>query len=193
MWAIMMVAPSGQERGIAMLYNVAQLLKEGVGATRRYQVSDPVEYPAEGWAKVTPQGTVSLLRTPQGLLVQAKLELSIPEQCGRCLEPFSQALVADIEEEFLPVADVNTGVPLEVPRDEDVFTMDDRHMLDLTEALRQAIILARPMQPLCRPACAGLCPNCGRDLNQGACDCAQAPGDPRWAGLNDLLNERRAG
>lgn len=188
-----MVAPSCQEKGIAMLYNVAQLLKESVGATRRYEVSEPGDYSAEGWGEVRPQGTVSLLRTPQGLLVQAELEVSIPEQCGRCLEPFSQALVAKIEEEFQPITDVNTGAPLEVPRDEDVFTIDERHVLDLTEALRQAIILARPMQSLCRPDCAGLCPNCGQDLNQGACDCAQAPVDPRWVALNDLLNERRAG
>lgn len=169
-----------------MLYNVAQLLKESVGATRRYEVSEPGDYSAEGWGEVRPQGPVSLLRTPQGLLVQAKLEVSIPEQCGRCLEPFSQALVAEIEEEFLPITDVNTGAPLEVPRDEDVFTIDERHMLDLTEALRQAIILARPIQLVCRTDCAGLCPSCGQNLNEGSCDCGGVPTDPRWAALEEI-------
>jgi DUF177 domain-containing protein len=169
-----------------MLYNVAQLLKESVGATRRYEVSEPAEYPEEGWGEVMPRGTVSLLRTPQGVLVQAQMEVSIPEECGRCLEPFSQQVVAEIEEVFQPITDVNTGAPLALPRDEDVFTIDERHMLDLTEALRQGILVALPIQPLCRPDCAGLCPNCGKNLNEGPCDCAQAPIDPRWAALEEI-------
>lgn len=169
-----------------MLYNVAQLLEETVGATRRYEVSEPADYSGEGWGEVQPRGTVSLLRTPQGLLAQARLEVTIPEECGRCLEPFSQMVVAEIEEEFHPIMDVNTGAPLEAPGDEDVFIIDERHMLDLTEALRQAILVARPIQAVCRPDCAGLCPTCGKNLNEGPCDCSEVPTDPRWAALEEI-------
>jgi len=178
---------------IRMRYNVAQLLKENVGSTRRYPVEEAVEYPAEGWGAVQSKGMVSFLRTPRGVLVQARVEIEIQEECGRCLEPYRQPLGAEIEEEFFPRTDVNTGAPLEVPKDEDLFTIDEKHLLDLTEALRQAIWLARPLKPLCRPNCAGLCPSCGKNLNEGNCQCAPAPVDPRWAQLSDLFSEQRAG
>src|ERR1051325_2266493 len=102
-----------------MLYNVAQLLKDPVGSTREYELDEGVEYPAEGWGGVRPVGTIHLLRTPNGILVQGSLRVGLTEQCGRCLEPYQEGLVAEIEEEFWPVADVNTGTPLQVPEGED--------------------------------------------------------------------------
>jgi uncharacterized protein len=53
--------------------------------------------------------------------------------------------------------------------------------------LRQALLLSLPMQPLCKPDCAGLCPICGQDLNQGPCDCVSVEIDPRWEKLGLLL------
>ena len=170
-----------------MLYNVAQLLKEPVGSPRRYPVSEEVEFPGEEWGPLRAEGEVSLLRTPRGILVQAGIRTALAEQCGRCLEPYTQEITAEIEEEFLPITDVNTGLPLRLPRDEETFLIDERHLLDLTEALRQAVWVSRPLQCLCRPECPGFCPECGQDLNRGACGCAQAPGDPRWEQLKKLL------
>jgi uncharacterized protein len=170
-----------------MLYNVAQLLKEAVGASRRYEISEVVEFPDEGWGGVRPTGSISMLRTPTGILVQGQLQVALTEQCGRCLEPCQQMLAAEIEEEFWPVADVNTGLVLKVPDGEDIFTINERHLLDLTEALRQAIWVARPLQPLCQPDCKGLCPNCGQDRNQDECRCNIEDTDPRWAALKKLL------
>jgi uncharacterized protein len=63
------------------------------------------------------------------------------------------------------------------------FTGDE---LDLAQALRDEIGLNLPMAPLCRADCAGLCPVCGRDLNQGRCDCRRDQTDPRWAKLARL-------
>lgn len=170
-----------------MLYNVAQLLKEGVGSFRRYAVDEAVEYPAEDWGTLHPTGDVSLLRTPRGILVQATWRVTLPEECGRCLVQYSQELDAEVEEEFLPVIDVVTGSPLAVPRDEEASLINEQHLLDLSEVLRQAIMVARPLQPLCREECAGLCPECGQDRNLAACGCQGEGGDPRWARLKELL------
>lgn len=57
--------------------------------------------------------------------------------------------------------------------------------VDLTESLREAIMLALPAYPLCRAECKGLCPRCGCDLNAGSCTCAP-PADIRWRVLDDL-------
>ena len=170
-----------------MLYNVAQMMKEAVGAVRHYSISETVHYPEERWGPLQAEGNVTLLRTPRGILVQAQVQVALTEECGRCVEPYAQELTAEIEEEFLPVTDVVTGLPLPLPRGEEPFTIDEKHLLDLTEALRQGIWVVRPIQPLCRPECAGLCPTCGQDLNQGPCGCAEGPVDPRWEQLKKLL------
>ena len=73
-----------------------------------------------------------------------------------------------------------------LPADSDGFTIDRQHQLDLTEALRQGVLMARGLTPLCRPDCAGLCPSCGINRNDDRCDCAPPPPDPRWAALDDL-------
>ena len=69
--------------------------------------------------------------------------------------------------------------------------IDAEQVLDLSEAVRQYRETALPMQPLCRPGCAGLCPTCGRDLNLGACSCPEEPADARWSALAELGRRAR--
>jgi uncharacterized protein len=58
--------------------------------------------------------------------------------------------------------------------------------LSLNEAIREELILAVPEYVVCRDNCAGLCPECGKDLNEGPCDCRAASTDPRWVQLEAL-------
>ena len=58
--------------------------------------------------------------------------------------------------------------------------------VDLEPLARESLILDLPLAPLCRDDCRGLCPTCGADLNQGACDCPVETVDPRWAALDVL-------
>jgi uncharacterized protein len=94
-------------------------------------------------------------------------------------------------EEYFPKIDVITGARLPEPEDPGSFTLDEHHELDLTEAIRQYIVTAMPMKPLCKEACAGLCATCGKDLNQGKCDCTMETVDPRWAELLKLKNSNK--
>lgn len=63
--------------------------------------------------------------------------------------------------------------------------------VDLTDEIRQCIILALPTYPVCRSDCRGVCPTCGKNLNEGSCGCADAVADSRWGALDalDLENE----
>jgi uncharacterized protein len=71
--------------------------------------------------------------------------------------------------------------------EEDATTIDEHHVLDLTEVVRQALFLAMPMNPICKDDCAGLCPQCGSNLNQEQCQCERDTVDPRLEVLRQLL------
>ena len=169
---------------MAMQFNVSQLLKEPIGSTRSHPIDQMVSIPDLGTQAV--RGGVKMLRTDRGLLVQAKLNLTVETTCSRCLGPFSLPIQLSIEEVFSPSVDIHSGAPLPPPEEPGTFTIDDNHILDLSEAARQYALLALPLKPLCRSDCAGLCAQCGHNLNLGPCGCSPQPRDPRWAPLQRL-------
>jgi uncharacterized protein len=61
------------------------------------------------------------------------------------------------------------------------------NMLDMTEMFRQDILLAMPIKPICSEECKGLCPSCGRNLNEGPCGCPPDAGESAFAALAALL------
>lgn len=167
-----------------MLFNVSQLLREPTGSTRTHAVDDEVELPFGGPARV--RGRAEFIRTPRGLVVRAHLGLTATAECSRCLGEAAIPMELTIEEEYFPTVDPLTGAQVKAPEDAAGFFIDAHHHVDLTPAVQQAVSLAEPMQPLCRPDCRGLCPDCGADRNAGPCGCAAGPGDERWAALRGL-------
>ena len=170
-------------------YNVSTLLTESVGSTREYDIDDRVRIDDAGASHARVSGHATLLRTKGGVLVQARMQGVQREGCSRCLAEVETPLRLDIEEEFFATADAASGSKLPAPGDPDALFIDARHTLDLGEAVRQYWAGALSMQPLCRPDCRGLCPRCGRDLNQSACSCPVEQ-DERWGALRQLVNER---
>ena len=168
-----------------MQTNVSGLLKSSIGAIRNYRVSDTVNISG---SESLVQGDVSLVRTNRGILVKAMLHTGVEVSCGRCLSLFRAPLTLEIEEEYFPVINIDSGVLASLPDEPGCFTIDEQHILDLTEAVRQYALLAIPMKPLCRENCAGLCPTCGHDLNQGPCNCSSQEIDTRWSRLSKLLS-----
>lgn len=168
-----------------MLYNVAQLLMEPTGATRRFELDGPVPE-IDDDRRAT--GRVELLRTHQGLLLNATIRFQTVSECARCLVGIAQLSAITLEEECYPTIDPSTGRRMDPPDPaEGVIHVDANQMLDLSEVLRQYILTSEPLKALCRQDCRGLCPECGVDLNEGACMCDEAPADPRWGALTDLL------
>jgi len=151
-----------------MRINVSQQLKAPIGSVRNYEVSEVVDI--AGGSRLV-QGEVRLMRTNRGILAKGKLHTEVEITCSRCLGLFSCPMSLDIEEEYFPTTDVVSGAGLPLPEELGCFIIDEHHGLDLTEAICQYILLAVPMKPLCREDCAGLCPMCGHDLNQGPCGC----------------------
>ena len=166
-----------------MQINVSQQLKASIGSMRKCEISEIVDV-VNGKSMV--QGEVGLIRTDRGILAKGTLHTEVEVTCSRCLSLFSCPLSLNIEEEYFPIKDVVSGASLPLPEEPDCFTIDEYHVIDLTEAIRQYALLAIPMKPLCRGDCAGLCPNCGHNLNQGPCDCSPQETEPRWSELNKL-------
>jgi len=166
-----------------MQINVSQLLKAPIGTVRNYDVDGVVNIAGnDSWI----QGEVKLIRTDRAILAEGKLHTEVEVACSRCLSLFRCPLALNVEEEYFPVIDVVSGASLHLPKEPGSFTIDEHHVLNLTEAIRQYALLAIPMKPLCRPDCAGLCPNCGHNLNQGSCGCLSQRVDPRWSKLRNL-------
>jgi uncharacterized protein len=175
-----------------MQFNVAQLLKAPSGSSRKYDILADVNVSDEDIETVRPlSGSVELMRTSDGILVTGRLQTEVEMTCCRCLKPFSLAVAFDLEEEFYPSVDVLTGAQIkredaDALEEDEATIIDEHHILDLSEVVRQNIILAAPMHPVCRPDCAGLCPQCGHNLNEGPCGCHEEFIDPRWAVLKKL-------
>jgi uncharacterized protein len=176
-----------------MRYNVAQLLKGPTGAQRRYEFKEDIRHLDPDLDVRRPlEGTITLMRTSQGILVSGRLETVLRTECRRCLEPANARVLLEIEEEFHPTVAINEAPVDRVPEeeyDDDALLIDEHHMLDLREVIRQGLWLAAPMEALCRPDCAGLCPQCGGNRNRGECQCEEQVLDPRWAVLQTLLDQ----
>ncbi len=172
-----------------MRFKVAHLLKQSPGSSKDYSFREDIGDLDEDLEIKTPLTCkVRFIRTTDGVLVMGKAETEVELVCDRCLSSFPTNLRLSFQEEFRPTIDINTGASLPIdPTEGSENLIDACHIIDLSEVLRQNILLALPMHPLCRPDCRGLCPQCGQNLNEGACDCPQPIGDPRLAVLGDLL------
>jgi uncharacterized metal-binding protein YceD (DUF177 family) len=128
--------------------------------------------------------------------VRGRLEGSTEVECSRCLDRYPIALSQQLDLFFLPQA---KGEP--EAQEEDV-ELSDRDVvvgyyagdqLDLGEVVREQVLLAVPLKPLCREDCLGLCPRCGKNRNAGSCGCPpdEEPGDSRLDPLRKLFDKTR--
>jgi len=177
-----------------LTFNVAQLLKEGVGATRHHALSGELyDLDEHNPGATAVQGQVVLVRTLRGALLLGQAQLTMRSTCRRCLALYDRELELEIEEEYVATMDVVTGMRLDVADvDEPELFIDDHHILDTREVLRQYAVASTVDLGLCRPECRGFCPTCGADLNQETCNCHLAKVDPRMAALSALLDGDKA-
>ncbi len=176
-----------------LTYNVAQLLKERVGSTRKLDViSDLLPLYDEGGAEMDARdlnGIVKVTKLNDGVLVQGDVKAHVRVQCSRCLTDIDLPVEAQLEEQFRPTVDVESGRAVKRTDDEDddsTFDIDANHIMDLSEPVRQALLVAVDMRPLCREDCKGLCPECGANLNEVDCGHEPVVEDNRWAALREL-------
>jgi uncharacterized protein len=157
--------------------NVADLLRRS-GSARDEVVEGPLEQlsvvdthmPAGSPVRVE----VHLESVNEGVVARGTVIAPWEGECRRCLVPVHGTVRSEVLEVF--EAEPTEGETL----------LLDGDRIDLEPVAREAILLDLPLAPLCREDCAGLCPTCGANRNEEACDCTPPSSDPRWAGLEGL-------
>lgn len=132
-----------------------------------------------------PWARLRLEKQGEQVLARGRYRAGVRLVCSRCLQPGQAELSGPVELVFSP-PQAPAAEEVRLGGDDLDLVFFEGDELDLAQALRDEIGLNLPMAPLCRAECAGLCPVCGRDLNQGRCDCRRDQVDPRWAKLAKL-------
>lgn len=174
-----------------MQINVLSELRQPIGSIATLSIEEPV-LQLDGAALHHLAGSLTLLRIDQGLLASFEGRAQVRERCARCLADSYCEVDIRFEEEFVPVTDANTGARIRIPEDDDTFRIGPDFVMDLGDALREYLLIGEPLKPLCGPNCAGLCPNCGANLNESACGCASDT-DERWGVLAGFKNKDSKG
>ena len=162
----------------------------GMRYTHRFHIppyaADDIEYAAPL------DGEITLSNTGGLLLLRGDVRTELRLECGRCLTPLVEAVETDLEEDFDLVTSRNAFQQEEVQAvDEDTPASVIRgNVLDLGELLRQSLLLAAPLQPLCREDCPGLDAS-GQPNVEGAAE--PAAGDNPLRHLAELLAQKRQG
>ena len=111
--------------------------------------------------------SVDISNTGDAFLVTGMAQARAHTACARCLEPVAVSLIGDVEGFFLMS---DQEAPDDLDADEyEILNAD--HIIDLAPLIEAALLLEVPLVPLCSPDCKGLCAGCGKNLNEGPCDC----------------------
>jgi uncharacterized protein len=173
-----------------LAWNVAGLLGDEVGSDRVLDVDRASIDLGDDLELAEPiSGRVRLVRTNRGILATADLHAALALECSRCLRAIVHPVEIRLQEEYLPALDLATGRPLPIDDEPDVERLTDHHELDLEPVVRDAILLAEPIAPLCEPDCPGLCVVCGLRLDEGKHDHPEDDIDPRMEALRGFRAE----
>jgi uncharacterized protein len=126
----------------------------------------------------------------QDIRLKGKLETELEVACARCLEQVSLPVQRSFDLLYRPLGTDAGRKELSVTDAEAEIGYYSGQGLLLEDALREQVLLAVPLKALCRENCKGLCPHCGKNLNQDAvCSCADDLEDPRWGALKEIRSK----
>lgn len=137
---------------------------------------------------------IKVFRIGKKVLVEGSVKISVSLRCGRCLRDFSLPLDLTFREEYNPAEEVIQEEEKELKETELDLSYYRNDEIDISELINEQVLLSVPMKPLCSSGCSGICPKCGKDLNEGACECKAEETDPRLAPLQklkELMKDRK--
>lgn len=127
-----------------------------------------------------------VFREDQRVHICGMLTAEVSVDCSRCLEAVRRIMEIAFDDVFVDASSETRAAETELA----IADMDESLVIggrvDLTDAVREQILLALPEQTFCREDCLGLCPQCGNNRNLIHCNCDDKRIDPRWAALKNL-------
>ena len=165
-------------------------LKEGINRLRRSISPESLDLEGSDLRCTSViQADLTLTKNEPIYSIKGSLSGSVRLLCARCLTEFEIELSAPLErivhrKDKLALAGGAS--------DEITFIAPEAISVDLSDEVREALLLALPIKPLCSEDCLGLCPSCGKNLNEGECTCLQEHTDARWNKLLALKNRNHS-
>ena len=166
-----------------MIIRVSEIPEAGLGI----EGVGEFPHPFQDAAWTLEAASLFVLKDKDDVCVRGHLRSSVPQTCGRCLQPFAFTVSAAVDTRFCP-RPVVRGEEVELaPDDLEVdFYADD--LLDVNRVVQTETELGLPMKPLCSGDCRGLCPVCGGNRNVTPCTCEVPVPAPRLAALKELAD-----
>lgn len=128
---------------------------------------------------------LNLKKYQENIYLTGDAGVSIQLQCSRCLADFDKRLEVNFNAQFVPGGKDNRSPEEEEAGGEDIIGYDGPS-IELQGVLRDNMMLAMPIKPLCGDDCKGICPECGTNLNMEQCECSRHEVDNRLAILKKL-------
>jgi uncharacterized protein len=136
------------------------------------------------------EGTAQLVNHALGeVRIHGDLSVSVEASCDRCLEAVMLPIKNDFDLVYMPTTEAAVGGEDEIGQDGVEIGYYEGNGLALKDILREVVLLALPMQTVCREACKGICPVCGQNRNQRECGCRPEAADDRWSKLKEYRAE----
>lgn len=133
-------------------------------------------------ARVKGKAVKHIAQTDVEGVISAELEL----ECTRCLQTIDRNFEIPFKAAFVPPENYTQAKEAELNAEDLDVSIIEGNEIDLTELVREQILLNLPVQVFCKEDCKGLCEKCGANRNLINCKCSEKEIDPRWAALKNL-------
>ncbi len=136
---------------------------------------------------LTSSGEAELLEsTEDEVRIKGRFSVVMETECDRCLALAQFPLDSSFDLFYHPMEEIAKDEEVAIDAGEAEIGFYEGDGLELEDILREQVLLLLPMQRTCREDCKGICPECGRNRNEVACDCRPNATDDRWAALRNL-------
>ena len=149
-----------------------------------------IEFTSENLEQASPLhsvGSAEVLKNSDGdVRIQGRYTVELKAVCDRCLGDSRFPLDAGFDLFYQPASKIARDEEVEIHEGEAEIGFYQGNGLELADLLREQVLLALPMQRVCSESCKGICPVCGSNRNQNACDCHVSPTNDQWGALRKL-------
>jgi len=169
-----------------MKVDLRQIKPEGT-ELKFSELSEDLELAVDGCEFPEPiEAEIVASKSGDEIIIQGRISTAVEMECSRCLEVFETPLTPVVQ---FVVQLLDSSEPQLADDDDFVILPKTTGEFDISDRIREAIVLELPLKPLCSDSCRGLCPMCGVNLNETQCDCTPDKTDERWDVLKQLFGE----
>ena len=172
-----------------MFLNIKEMEVRRIEFDESFETGE-IDFADTGLRQLTPihaVGSARLLDNTGGeIRVQGKYTVTLEADCDRCLAVTRFPLEKNFDLFYRPQPADLVGDEIKIDEGEAEIGFYEGLGLELADVIKEQILLALPMQRVCREECKGICPVCGANRNEVECDCHIRPADDRWLALKNL-------